>query len=229
MIFIKFLFLLLFYIISKKIYINYDQAHEQWNGTGGRVPYIENQDIKKKVFPIFYSDVNIYSNSHQIVNNKNPTHKFNLNNQFVFEPKESADIDEFDFEDLSHLMNEEIVINENKKLPFHILLVHNRFSIIKKFYQNVTSKYIRLLHPKLITEGEISHVKKIFTMNGGSLAKAVIGVIKYGKIMKAISGSRTGKIAKKLYQKIHLDGIHILFLILVKQNIPNIMEKHMQN
>jgi len=151
--------------MSKKIYINYDQAHmhEQWNGTGGRVPYIENQDIKKKVFPIFYSDVNIYSNSHKIINNKNPTQKFNLNNQFVFEPKETADIAEFDFEDLNHLMNEEIVINENKKIPFHILLVHNRFSIIKKFYQNVTSKYLRLLHPKLFTEGEISHVKKIFT------------------------------------------------------------------
>jgi hypothetical protein len=144
--------------MSKKIYINY----EQWNGTGGRIPYIENPDIKKKVFPIFYSDVNIYSNSHQIVNNKNPTQKFNLNNQFVFEPKETVDKKEFDLEDLNHLLNEEIVINENKKIPFHILLVHNRFSIIKKFYQNVTSKYLRLLHPKLFTEGEIFHVKKIF-------------------------------------------------------------------
>jgi non-canonical purine NTP pyrophosphatase (RdgB/HAM1 family) len=43
----------------------------------------------------------------------------------------------------------------------------------------------------------------IAKMNGGSLAKAetVIGVIKYGKIMKAIVGSRTGKIAKKFVSK----------------------------
>ena len=43
----------------------------------------------------------------------------------------------------------------------------------------------------------------IAKMNGGSLAKAetVIGVIKYGKIMKPIIGSRTGKIAKKIISK----------------------------
>jgi non-canonical purine NTP pyrophosphatase (RdgB/HAM1 family) len=47
------------------------------------------------------------------------------------------------------------------------------------------------------------NVDGIVKMNGGSLAKAetVIGVIKYGKIMKAISGTRTGKIAKKIVSK----------------------------
>jgi XTP/dITP diphosphohydrolase len=43
----------------------------------------------------------------------------------------------------------------------------------------------------------------IVKMNGGSLAKAetVIGVIKYGKIMKPIVGNRKGKIAKKITSK----------------------------
>ena len=46
-------------------------------------------------------------------------------------------------------------------------------------------------------------INGIAKMNGGSLAKAetVIGVIKYGKIMEPILGSRTGKIAKKIVSK----------------------------
>ncbi len=47
------------------------------------------------------------------------------------------------------------------------------------------------------------NIDGIAKMNGGSLAKAetVIGVIKYGKIMKPISGTRKGKIAKKIVSK----------------------------
>jgi non-canonical purine NTP pyrophosphatase (RdgB/HAM1 family) len=47
------------------------------------------------------------------------------------------------------------------------------------------------------------NIDGIVKMNGGSLAKAetVIGVIKYGKIMKPISGTRKGKIAKKIVSK----------------------------
>ena len=47
------------------------------------------------------------------------------------------------------------------------------------------------------------NIEGIAKMNGGSLVKAetVIGVIKYGKIMKPISGIRKGKIAKKIVSK----------------------------
>ena len=43
-------------------------------------------------------------------------------------------------------------------------------------------------------------INGIIKMNGNSKAKAqtVIGIIKYGKIMKPIAGNRTGKIATKI-------------------------------
>jgi hypothetical protein len=103
--------------MSKKFYINYDNNF-QWDGIGGRIPYIYNKDIKKKIFPILYSDSNLYFNSQIIINNKNLVSKFNLNNEFVFEPKETPDYDEFDVENLNYLLNEEIIINEDKKNTF---------------------------------------------------------------------------------------------------------------
>ena len=62
----------------------------------------------------------------------------------------------------------------------------------------------------------------VIKINGGSLAKAetVIGVIKYGKIMRPISGSRKGKIAKKIILNDPFGWDSIFIPDLIKTKFP---------
>ena len=45
---------------------------------------------------------------------------------------------------------------------FHSCLIQNKFNIIKKFYQNITSKYINIIKPNLISESEFKIIIDIF-------------------------------------------------------------------
>lgn len=145
--------------MSQKIYIKYD-----WQGIGGRIPFIDDSNDINKYMPILFSNFNIYLNSHLIIDNNSPI-KHNLNNNYEFESKTNIDYCKFDINILGNLVNEDIIIN-NITIPFHLCLIHENFSIIKKFYQNITSKYI---NNSLFTLEEIETIsktfKKVFNLN----------------------------------------------------------------
>ncbi len=150
--------------MNKKIYIDYS-----WNGFGGKIPTLplENQDedIKVKTNPIIFSNANIYFNNQIIINNNNLGQKFNLNDDFVFEPKVGPYYNNFEIGLLANLVNENIIIGK-KKIPFHACLIQNKFNIIKKLYQNLTSKYIRIIansNKEIISGNDIDFIRNIFT------------------------------------------------------------------
>lgn len=152
--------------MNKKIFIDYG-----WNGTGGKIPIlpIQNQDenIKVKNNPIIFSNANIYLNNHIIINNNNPDQRFNLNDDFIFEPKVGSDNINFEISLLPNLVNENIIIGK-KLIPFHACLIQNKFDIIKKLYQNLTSKYITIIadlkkNKELISTNDIKLISNIFT------------------------------------------------------------------
>jgi hypothetical protein len=153
---------------SKKIYIKYD-----WNATGGKIPIIDDTDKKTKNMPIFFSDVNIYFNSQLIVDNKSDRH-FKLTNAFVLEsePNPNPNTNKFEISLLNELVNETIIINPSVKIPFNICLIQNKFNIIKKLYQNMTSKYIKVIKPDLISSSEFKIIndtfKKVFILNSST-------------------------------------------------------------
>lgn len=148
----------------KKIKINYDL-------NGGKIPVILTEpNIRKKIFPIVYSDSNIYNNNNIIVNNKSESAlAYNLNNQFIFNEYEERlasqpKIDILDFYD------EEIEFNQTNKIPFHACFINNKFSIVTKFHKLLQSNYVNNeLISKEDQEFAISQIKKYFILHRDTL------------------------------------------------------------
>ncbi len=137
-----------------KIKIEYDL-------NGGKIPFIDDPDLKKKHMPFFFSNFDIYFNSHLLINN-NHYIRYKLTDDFELKEKKGSAHRAFKISFLNNLVDQNIVINDNIQIPFHVCLIQNKFNIIKKLYQNITSKYINIIKPGLINQTELDLIKETF-------------------------------------------------------------------
>lgn len=133
--------------------INYDL-------NGGKIPSLldePEQNIRKKIFPIIYSDSNIYVNNNIVINNKSAS-SHNLNLNYIFEMSSSTPT-EIQSDQIILFADKIININSTNIIPFHACLINSKFNIIKKFYNLLTSTYI---DNTIVPYEDIEFAKKIF-------------------------------------------------------------------
>ena len=137
-----------------KIKIEYDIL-------GGKIPIISSENtLRKQIFPIVYSDNNIYYKNNIIINNQG-AESYNLTDDFVFEKIIDSESETriITTKNLVYLVNEHIVINAANIIPFHACLIDNNFNIITKFYKLIISKYI---DRSIVLNEEIKFIDTIF-------------------------------------------------------------------
>ena len=135
-----------------KIKINYEM-------NGGNIPTIlSEKSLRKQIFPIVYSDNNIYHKNNIIVNNQS-SNSYNLTDSFIFEELNGIGDTNISTNKLSYLVNENIIINDSNIIPFHACLIDNKFDIITKFFKLITSKYI---DQSIISNNDKKFVSDIF-------------------------------------------------------------------
>jgi len=122
-------------------YIKYKNKYLELKG--GAIPNIENIELKKKYFPLIYSTHTITFNNKVIkdgdgeIYNLTPTFKYEKNNNVKPNIINTSDYEK----NYNIFFEDEIVINEENKIPFVLLLLDNNFNINNKLQKLLISKY----------------------------------------------------------------------------------------
>jgi len=112
---------------------------------GGKIPVIEDKELIKKYLPLNYGDHTITFNNKEIKKGKESI--YNLNSNFEYQENETKDPNIVTNYYLFN--NEEIIINEENKIPFETLFLQNSFNIIPNLRQLLIYNFLK---PILIDE-----------------------------------------------------------------------------
>jgi hypothetical protein len=142
-------------------YIKYKNKYLELKG--GTIPSIENTELKKQYFPLKYSSHTITFNN-KVIKEGDPTiYNLNLNLQFEYNINNTfkPNIITSDYEkNYNIFFKDEIVINEQNKIPFNLLLLDFNFNINNKLQKLLTSQYAL---SNVLSEEQILIIESQFT------------------------------------------------------------------
>lgn len=127
------------------------------NTVGGKFPTVDADNRKNKFLPMNYSDYNIYFDGSIIYRRSLTAQNLNITRAFTYELVSDIELynSNLSANDLPDYVDEDIIINSNT-IPFHTLLLQNKFDIVTKLYKLIISKYNK------IEKQELKHVNTTF-------------------------------------------------------------------
>jgi hypothetical protein len=208
-------------------YIKYKNKYLELKG--GYIPSIDDINLKTKYFPLKHSSYTITFNNKVI--KYGDTKIYNLNSNFMYEKNNNIKPNIITFDDYEKnydiFFNDEIVINEQNKIPFDLLLLDSNF--------NINNKLQKLLS-NILCKKQILFIKDAFTKYSNiydkdNILNKYIFINKFRELLEILySDSDSNEFIKNKIIEIHdsnqafiniSDMMKIYSIIDIKNDIKN--------
>jgi hypothetical protein len=162
-------------------YIKYKNKYLELKG--GTIPNIKDTKLKNQYLPLIYSTHTITFNNKVIkdgdgeIYNLTPTFKYEKNNNVKPNIINTSDYEK----NYNIFFEDEIVINEENKIPFDLLLLDNNFNINNKLYNLILKK----LSPQIQKNFQITF-KKYSNININTILNKYIFINKFREFLEIL-------------------------------------------